>query len=126
MQVHTLLGLGSINSHIPFDKEGVIGDGAASPNDPVFLNHHTMVDCMLEEWIQRNKDDLDYPMTDRIRFGHRAEDYVVPLIPLFKQKDMLVTADNLGYSCNIPDSSVLIHACVTLIISALAIVTLSL
>ena len=79
---------------------------------------------MLEEWIQRNKDDLDYPTTNRIRYGHRAGDYIVPFIPLYKQKDMLVTADNFGYSCDIPDSSLFLWACVTLITSAFAVATL--
>ena len=127
MQIHTILGLGDVSANPPFNKTGVMGDGASSPNDPIFINHHTMVDCMLEEWIQRNKDDLDYPTSNRIRYGHRAEDYIVPFIPLYKNRDMLVTADNFGYSCSIPDSSTSLHtyASVTLIVSSLVLASLT-
>ena len=49
---------------------------AASPNDPAFVNHHGMVDCILEEWLQKNKNAM-YPTSDEIREGHRANDYIV-------------------------------------------------
>ena len=65
-----------------------------------------MVDCILEEWIQRYKAGKeDYPTSQRIKHGHRARDYIVPFIPLYQQRDMLVSADNFGYSCSVPDSS---------------------
>ena len=103
-----------------------MADVAASPNDPSFINHHTMIDCILEEWIQRNKDDLTYPTSNEIREGHRDEDYIVPFIPLYMQKDMFKTADNFGYSCSLPKvtdvsgASVSLHAYVMLMIGSLA------
>ena len=96
---------------------------AASPNDPSFVNHHGMIDCILEEWLQRNKDNLSYPMSNEIREGHRADDYIVPIMPLQMHKDMFKTADNFGYSCSLPDAdagSVSVQAYVSLMIGLLA------
>ena len=84
----------------PFTETGVMEDVAASPNDPVFVNHHTMIDCILEEWLQKNSD-AKYPTTGGAE-GHGADDYIVPLIPLYTHKDMLETADHFGYSCSLP------------------------
>ena len=33
--------------------------------------------------------------------GHRRNDYIVPLIPLFTHEMMFKTANNFGYSCNL-------------------------
>ena len=78
----------------------MMADVAASPNDPAFVNHHAMVDCIFERWLQENKDDLVYPTSSEIREGHRAEDYIVPIMPLHKQEEMFMTADNFGYTCD--------------------------
>ena len=86
---------------IQFEKKGAMADVAASPNDPVFINHHAMIDCILEEWLQRGTDT--YPTSDEIHEGHRADDYIVPIMPLYMHKDMFKTADNFGYSCRLPD-----------------------
>ena len=102
MQGHIILGLGDLKAgpHIPFEHVGVMSCVAASPNDPAFVSHHAMVDCVLEEWLQRNKDrDLSYPESDQIREGHRADNYLVPLMPLYTNRDMFKTSDNFGYSC---------------------------
>ena len=60
MQVHVILGSGDITTFLPFNRTGVMGDVASSPNDPIFLNHHAMVDCILEEWLQQNP--MKFPM----------------------------------------------------------------
>ena len=123
-QIHTILGLGNITAQpSSFLDQGVIGDGSASPNDPIFINHHSMVDCMLEEWIQKYQaDQEDYPTSNRIKIGHRATDYIVPFIPLYQQREMMVPADNFGYSCSIPDSSPSLHlSLVSLTLVALAV-----
>ena len=81
-----------------------MGDVAASANDPIFINHHTMVDCIFEEWLKPNNRTATYPNpTDRsiINMGHRRDDYIVPFIPLFTHEMMFKTADNFGYSCNL-------------------------
>lgn len=73
---------------------------AASANDPIFLNHHAMVDCIFETWLKKNPN-ISYPTNDAIPQGHRAQDYIVPFFPLYKHQDMLFTADNFGYDCEI-------------------------
>ena len=35
--------------NIPFNHSGAMAFVASSPNDPVFVNHHIMVDCVLEQ-----------------------------------------------------------------------------
>ena len=96
--MHIILGLGDIK-HAPknFEEQGVMSCVAASPNDPIFINHHAKIDFILEEWLEKNKGMLSYPQTDDIREGHRRNDYIVPIIPLFTHEDMFKTADNFGY-----------------------------
>ena len=59
-QVHIIVGIGYFMSNLGKNKAGVMADVAASPNDPIFINHHTMIDCFLEEWLQGHPD-ADYP-----------------------------------------------------------------
>ena len=102
MQLHIILGWGSFASRDRFapHERGVMANVAASANDPIFINHHTMVDCILEEWLQRNNHNLNYPNQAIIKNGHRRDDYIVPFIPLYTHNMMFNTADNFGYSCN--------------------------
>ena len=71
---------------------------AASANDPIFLNHHAMVDCILEEWLQKHPKPT-YPTSDK-QPSHQPDAYIVPFFPLVKHRDFFKTADNFGYSCN--------------------------
>jgi tyrosinase len=71
---------------------------AASANDPIFLNHHAMVDCIFEEWLQKNPS-AQYPVSNEIRKGHRSHDYIVPFFPLYTHRDMFHTAEKFGYQC---------------------------
>ena len=73
---------------------------AASANDPIFLNHHAMVDCIFETWLQKNPS-ATYPTATKIPQGHRKQDYIVPFFPLYKHEDMFSTADKFGYRCEI-------------------------
>ena len=50
-QVHIIVGIGDFMSDLVKNESGVMADVAASPNDPIFINHHTMIDCILEEWL---------------------------------------------------------------------------
>ena len=77
-----------------------MADVAASANDPIFLNHHAMVDCIFETWLQKNPNS-QYPISDDIPKGHRYDDYIVPFFPLYKHRDMFSTADKFGYHCKI-------------------------
>lgn len=77
---------------------------AASANDPIFLNHHAMVDCIFETWLKKNPN-ISYPTNDVIPRGHKKQDYIVPFFPVYKHEDMLFTADHFGYSCEIKTES---------------------
>ena len=102
LQVHIILGLGDLKTgpELPFAKQGVMSCVAASPNDPIFINHHANVDCILEKWLQKNKDNLNYPSSDDVREGHRGTDHIMPFIPVYTHMDMFKTADNFGYECS--------------------------
>ena len=76
-------------------------DVAASSSDPIFVSHHAMIDCILEEWLQRNTN-AQYPVNEQIHQGHRVDDYMVPFFPLVKHREMFMTADNFGYMCRLP------------------------
>ena len=100
MQVHIILGLGYFGSEA-FNNpliSGVMADVAASANDPIFLNHHAMVDCIFETWLQRNPN-AQYPTDNKIECGHKYDNYIVPFFPLYKHSDMFATANNFGYQC---------------------------
>ena len=77
-----------------------MGDVAASANDPIFLNHRAMVDCIFETWLQKNPT-AQYPVNDNIPNGHQQKDYIVPFFPLYRHRDMFSTADKFGYRCKI-------------------------
>ena len=121
LQVHIILGLGNVSKMLSFDEQGVMSCVAASPNDPIFINHHANIDCILVKWLQENKDDLTYPSSAEIRQGHRATDYIVPFIPLYTHRDMFNTSDNFGYVC-----STSANRAYTLIVLTLASATVSL
>ena len=107
MQVHITLGMRRFDNGFESYEKGVMGDVAASANDPIFINHHTMVDCILEEWLQaqQNNRNIDYPANQTIRKGHRRNDYIVPFIPLYMHNMMFKRAEDFGYLCNIPDAA---------------------
>ena len=104
-----------------------MGDVAASPNDPIFINHHTMIDCILEIWLQRNIRNVDYPNDQDIKVGHRQKDYVVPFIPLYTHEMMYDLADNFGYMCDL-DSAKTTNALVlyVLVLALISTVTITL
>ena len=54
-------------------------DPVASPNDPFFIIHHTMIDCLFDEWLMRHPDEEypDVPLTFSTQ-GHQAHSYMVP------------------------------------------------
>ena len=63
---------GDFSSNIPPEMLGNMGDTGASPNDPYFIVHHTMVDCVFDEWLKRhpNEEYPDVPLTSTTR-GHQ-------------------------------------------------------
>ena len=100
--------MGDVKDAPPFEYQGAMSCVAASPNDPIFINHHAQIDCILEQWLWENPNT--YPQCYKIREGHRETDYIVPFIPLYTHKDMFKTADNFGYECSTGSHTLGLHA----------------
>ena len=75
---------------------------ASSSDDPLFILHHTAVDCVFEEWLKRHPDG-EYPDSPDVPLGHLRDGYMVPFYPLFTNNDMFKPAENFGYSCSLSD-----------------------
>ena len=87
-------------------QEGTMANVAASPNDPVFFNHHTMVDSIFEQWLQRHPNgEYGGPKNDSKFAGHSANDCIVPFIPVYKHVDIFKPAENFGYIYDFLSSS---------------------
>jgi hypothetical protein len=99
---HFLLGPGSTDFSVPPEKIGSFGDIAASPNDPVFVLHHLMLDCILEEWMERHPGS-GYPVHPDIRDGHRKDDYIRTYFPLITNGEVFESTQEFGYYCQLPD-----------------------
>jgi hypothetical protein len=104
MQLHFVAGTGDfkIFSYIDPRLAGSVLDVASSPNDPLFILHHTAVDCVFEEWLKRHPDG-EYPDSPDVPQGHLRDGYMVPFYPLFTNNDMFKPAENFGYSCSLSD-----------------------
>ena len=99
-QGHIIPGQGDVSNNLPPNMRGAIEDVAASPNDPLFIIHHTMIDCMLDEWLKRHPD-AEYPIDPQVRDGHRRDDYVRSFFPLYTNGDMFKRTKEFGYSCSL-------------------------
>ena len=82
------------------NEKGTFEDVAASPNDPIFILHHIMIDCMFEEWMERHPEE-GYPSSPLQNQGHKIDDYLVPMYPLYTHRDMFVPGSNFGFSCQL-------------------------
>ena len=102
IQGHIGVGQGDFTTNLAPHEKGTIEDVAASPNDPLFILHHTMVDCVFEEWLKRHPDG-EYPSTMDVPQGHLRDGYMVPFFPLYTNNDMFKGAENFGYSCILSD-----------------------
>ena len=104
IQLHFVAGTGDFKtfSYIDPRLHGSMLDVAASPNDPLFILHHTAVDCVFEEWLKRHPDG-EYPDSPDVPLGHLRDGYMVPFYPLFTNNDMFKLAENFGYSCSLSD-----------------------
>ena len=104
LQLHFIAGTGDFKtfSYIDPSLHGSMLDVASSPNDPLFILHHTAVDCVFEEWLRRHPDE-EYPDSHDVPLGHLRDGYMVPFYPLFTNNDMFKPAENFGYSCSLSD-----------------------
>ena len=101
IQAHIILGQGDYNFLANNDPEaiGTFEDVAASPNDPVFILHHNMLDCVFIEWLRRHPG-TEYPR-GVLTPGHARDGYLVPFFPLFTNNELFVDPEELGYTCNL-------------------------
>ena len=100
-------GRGFIGSGVPSDMLGNMVDVAA-PNDPFFIVHHTMIDCIFDEWLKHHPDEEypDVPLTPSTR-GHLPHSYMIPFFPLYTNADMFKpAAGNFGYFCNLSNITI--------------------
>ena len=76
-----------------------------SPNDSAFIIHHTMTDCVFDEWLKCHLDE-EYPnvlLTFSTK-GHQDHSYMIPFFPLYTNADMFKpAANNFGYYCDLPN-----------------------
>ncbi len=100
-QGHIIMGQGDFNFRLNNDMStiGTIEDVAASPNDPMFILHHNMIDCIFIEWMRRFPN-AEYPMNVST-VGHARDGFIIPFFPLYTNNDLFVSAEELGYSCNL-------------------------
>ena len=77
-------------------------DVASSPNDPTFILHHLMVDCILVEWLKRHPNG-EYPVDDLVRDGHRKDDYIRTFFPLITNGEAFYDTTQFGYYCELPN-----------------------
>ena len=82
-----------------------MGDVPIASNDPVFINHHTMIDCIFEQWLRNHPlPNRKYPAQLRPEFaGHAAGDCIVPFIPVYSHSYFFNRiSDDFGYNCDLP------------------------
>ena len=101
MQLHFLAGQGSAE-HIPPDDQGAFFDVGGSPNDPLFILHHMMLDCILAEWNKRHPTS-GYPVDPLVRDGHRKDDYIRTYFPLITNGEAFASTEDFGYYCQLPN-----------------------
>ncbi|XP_061817639.1 tyrosinase-like [Nerophis lumbriciformis] len=76
---------------------GSMSSVQGSANDPIFLLHHSFVDSLYEEWLRRHRPDpSQYPSSDA-PIGHNSEYYMVPFLPLHRNREYFTSSKDLGY-----------------------------
>ena len=76
-----------------------MGDVRASPNDPVFIHHHAMIDLIFEEWMKNHSSKTYEGPPNNPKFpGHAAGDCAVPFMPVFTHSEAFKPAETFGYS----------------------------
>lgn len=86
----------------PTVREGTMSPIASSHNDPVFLNHHCMSDCLLDQWFELYPDSpYVAPEGDRQFAGHGIDDCIVPFYPPKTQHQMYKIGLDFGFECDL-------------------------
>lgn len=87
----------------PATPEGTMADVAASVNDPVFINHHSMIDCIFDQWLELYPDSPFVGPVQQRRFaGHGVDDCIVPFYPPKTHRQMYKIGLDFGFECDLP------------------------
>ncbi|CAH8846703.1 unnamed protein product [Trichobilharzia szidati] len=72
-------------------------DVSTSPNDPLFLLHHTFVDKLFELWYRKYRPSLDQYPKRGCPPGHNAYSPIVPFFPVIENIAYFIDSRSLGY-----------------------------
>ena len=100
-QAHFLVGLGGVTP-LPPHLQGSMIDFGSAPNDPLFIIHHTMMDCILEEWTKRHPSS-HFPDGPLVRDGHKKSDYLRTFFPPITNGEVFTDPKEFGYYCQLPN-----------------------
>ena len=100
--MHYLPGIGFGEPRIPAELQGAMFDFGGSPNDPLFILHHLMLDCLLQEWAKLHPNS-GYPVHPEVRDGHRKDDYLRTFFPLITNGEVFANPEEFGYYCQLPN-----------------------
>ena len=100
-QAHFLVGLGGVTP-LPPHLQGSMIDFGSAPNDPLFIIHHTMMDCILEEWTKRHPSS-SFPDGPLVRDGHKKSDYLRTFFPPITHGEVFTDPKEFGYYCQLPN-----------------------
>ena len=78
---------------------GVLFNVPLAANDPIFLNHHSMTDYLLELWIRHYHGNYyPPPRSTEAHKGHNYHDSLVPFLPLYPSSQFLQKSTQFGYT----------------------------
>ena len=87
----------------PASPEGTMAHIASSHNDPAFINHHSMIDCIFDQWLEMYPDSPYVgPVGERRYAGHSQDDCIVPFYPPKTHRQVYKIGLDLGFECDLP------------------------
>jgi len=77
--------------------DGSMCCSGSAPSDPLFIFHHTQIDRIFEEYINRYKPTLDEFPNTNARPGHSRFSFLTSFLPLITHAQMFKPSKALGY-----------------------------